>query len=132
MRYRYEQLGEDMAAYQQECAAMKHDQVETMKFKQKMSADAEERDDLKLQLSAKDAQIKSMNVKHERIQMENQTLAQKVIEWKDYGGRTYKSYKQERSKAQEEAKKRVQAEKRLKEILDAQKKITAMYSGFGK
>jgi septal ring factor EnvC (AmiA/AmiB activator) len=125
MQLYYEQLGEHMAMHERECAAMKHNQAETMKLKQRISADAKKHDKLNLQLDIKNAQIRSVKVEIEQLQDRNTHLTQKMARSRVYAeSRT--------AQAEQEKKGRIQAEKRLEEILDAHKKITAMYSGPGK
>jgi septal ring factor EnvC (AmiA/AmiB activator) len=78
MQLHYEELGEHMAMYEREFAAMKHNQAETMKLEQKISVDAKERKDLKLQLDAKDSQIQSVRIEIEKLQRENKRLAHEI------------------------------------------------------
>jgi septal ring factor EnvC (AmiA/AmiB activator) len=125
MQLHYKQLGEHMAIYEPECVAMKHNQAKTMKLEQKISADAKKREDLKLQLDAKDSKIQSVRIDIEKLQRENKSLAHEVRRWMRFGSDF-------QARATKEQNARVEAEKRLAEVLDAQKKITAMYSGFGK
>jgi hypothetical protein len=67
MQLHYKQLGEHMAIYEPECAAMKHNQAGTMKLEQNISADAKKREDLKLQLDAKDSKIQSVRIDIEKL-----------------------------------------------------------------
>jgi chromosome segregation ATPase len=132
MRRHYEQLGNDIAKYERESAALEHQQKITEELKQKVSQSAQECDSLRKQLEAEGTKIETLETKAERLNKCNKVLCDKLSTARNYAQRSKEEVEKERLRHEDEEEKRIAAEKRLEEFLDAQKKMNELIMGFRK